>query len=304
MAKKRPPQDEGGGYSWQDTYGDMVTLLLCFFVLLFAFSSVSDEKWNTLVEAFTGSPPLRSIAAVDLLSMPNFTEHLPSSYVNLSFVGGGAKSEDQKEESEEKAENATGNPWQELTPEQLERLQLELSEQQLEIMSSEEYQQTEQQFSRLYERLVLYIETNGLQDMLYAERDLDSIYLRVAAGVLFDSAKSRLRRDAYPIMDTIEEIFAAESESFEMITIEGHTDTRPISSPFADNWELSTERALSVLRYLIEKGNLNPTQISCMGYGEFQPIADNETEEGRQLNRRVEFVLKKKTITLEDIADE
>ena len=52
MARKRPPSDEGGGYSWQDTYGDMVTLLLCFFVLLFAFSSVSDEKWNTLVEAF------------------------------------------------------------------------------------------------------------------------------------------------------------------------------------------------------------------------------------------------------------
>ena len=44
MARKRPPSDEGGGYSWQDTYGDMVTLLLCFFVLLFAFSSVSDEK--------------------------------------------------------------------------------------------------------------------------------------------------------------------------------------------------------------------------------------------------------------------
>ena len=64
MSKRQPPSEDEGGYSWMDTYGDMVTLLLTFFVLLFAFSSVDSAKWNTLVEAFTGSPPLRSIAAV------------------------------------------------------------------------------------------------------------------------------------------------------------------------------------------------------------------------------------------------
>ena len=297
MAKMPPKKGDSNVGDWLNTYADMVTLLLTFFVLLFAFSSVSDEKWNTLVEAFTGAPPLRSIAAVDLLSMPNFTEDLPSSYVNLSFVGGGAK-----EENGEEDEQATGSPWEELTPEQLQRLQLELTEEQVRIMSSEEYQRTEQQFSRLYERLVVYIETNGLEDMLFAERDLDSIYVRVAAGVLFDSAKARLRSDARHVLDTLEEIFYTEMDALSLVSIEGHTDNMPISTYFADNWELSTARALSVMHYLLDKGRLDPEMFSCTGYGEYQPIADNDTEEGKQKNRRVEFVLRKKTITAEDIA--
>jgi chemotaxis protein MotB len=76
------------------------------------------------------------------------------------------------------------------------------------------------------------------------------------------------------------------------IRVEGHTDNVPTggSSPFASNWELSAARALAVVRFLQEQG-VDPTRLVASGRGEFQPIADNDTSEGRSLNRRIEIVL-------------
>ncbi len=75
------------------------------------------------------------------------------------------------------------------------------------------------------------------------------------------------------------------------ITIEGHTDNVPISSPkYSSNWELSTARAASMVHFFIEKG-LDPTKFSIAGYAEFRPLESNATEEGRQKNRRVEVVI-------------
>ena len=65
MKRKEEPEEEGGGYSWQDTYGDMVTLLLCFFVLLYSFSSFDAQKWKKIVAAFTGSSGNVEVSAYD-----------------------------------------------------------------------------------------------------------------------------------------------------------------------------------------------------------------------------------------------
>ena len=278
-----------------DTYGDMVTLLLTFFVLLFAFSSVDDAKWNILVQAFTGSPPMRSLAAVDMLNEPDMTEHLPQTYVNLRDMNTGGQ-------TEEEAEALFGLTMDNLTPEELEKLSIYMSDQQREIMSSPEYQENEERFSLLYERLTVYIEKNGLENMLFAERDMESIYLRVAAGVLFESGRADIREEAKPVLDTLEDIFYTASDSLSMVSVEGHTDSVPIhNAQFADNWELSSARATRVGRYIWEKGRIGQEKFSVSGYGEFRPIATNETEEGKQANRRVEFVLRKKILTSQDI---
>ncbi len=79
------------------------------------------------------------------------------------------------------------------------------------------------------------------------------------------------------------------------ITIEGHTDNVPISKKdvgmYKTNWELSATRALSVLHYVSKRSNANPARLGAVGYGEFRPVASNDTEEGRALNRRVEIVI-------------
>ncbi len=293
MSKRRASSEDEGGYSWMDTYGDMVTLLLTFFVLLFAFSSVDNDKWSTLVEAFTGAPPLRSIAAVDMLTLPDFSKDLPKSNLNITMMSLSSAADAESDQ----------DTTQTFTPEQLENIGITLNEQQRQLMNSQEYQENEAQFSLLYERLVVYIQTNGLEDMLFASRDMESIYLRIAAGVLFDSGKAKLLSDAKPILDTMEDIFCSAGDSLSLVTVEGHTDNVPIhTARFQDNWELSSMRAINVVRYIVDKGRLAPDIFAFSGYGEYKPIATNDTEEGKQQNRRVEFVLRKRVITTADLS--
>jgi chemotaxis protein MotB len=76
------------------------------------------------------------------------------------------------------------------------------------------------------------------------------------------------------------------------VGIEGHTDNEPIRhSGWKSNWELSANRALSVLHYLVDNRGISPTRLSALAYGEFHPVTSNDAKQGRQLNRRVEIVI-------------
>jgi chemotaxis protein MotB len=109
--------------------------------------------------------------------------------------------------------------------------------------------------------------------------------------VLFDSGRATIRREARPALDKIAEILKNRFAE-RKIDIEGHTDNEPIRySGWKSNWELSAARALSVLHYLVGKQAVEPERISATGFGEFAPIATNDTVEGRQKNRRVEIVI-------------
>lgn len=110
------------------------------------------------------------------------------------------------------------------------------------------------------------------------------------AEVLFDSGKAELKKESLPILDKVAKVLREEVPTHH-ISIEGHTDNQPIKySPWKSNWELSVHRALSVLHYLESKG-VDPTKMSATGYGEYKPVASNQTPQGRQLNRRVEIVI-------------
>ncbi len=116
------------------------------------------------------------------------------------------------------------------------------------------------------------------------------LVITVLAEVLFDSGKATLRKESFPILDKVAEILKEELRAHN-IGIEGHTDNQPIKySGWKSNWELSAHRALSVLHYLEGKG-INPRRLSAIGYGEYRPVASNDTSQGRQLNRRVEIVI-------------
>jgi len=117
------------------------------------------------------------------------------------------------------------------------------------------------------------------------------LVITVLGDILFDSGKAKIRRKAYPILDKVGAVLQETVPEFN-IGIEGHTDNQPIKySGWKSNWELSSNRALSVLHYLINKKNILPSRISAIGYGEFRSVSSNNTKEGRQLNRRVEIVV-------------
>ncbi len=121
------------------------------------------------------------------------------------------------------------------------------------------------------------------------------LVITFVAEVLFDSGKAKLKKDSFPILNKVVDILK-ENVPGNDIGIEGHTDNEPIKfSRWKSNWELSAQRALSVLRYL-EKEGIEPGRMSVIGYGEHQPVASNATKAGKQLNRRVEVVILPKSV--------
>ena len=125
---------------------------------------------------------------------------------------------------------------------------------------------------------------------------LNERVINIPGYILFDSGKAELKWNAQTFLakvaDHIKEII--KNDPNWQIRIEGHTDNIPIhNSRFASNWELSTARALSIVKFFIRNGYFKPDQMQIMGYGEFKPVVPNDTPSHRQMNRRVEIILYK-----------
>jgi chemotaxis protein MotB len=128
------------------------------------------------------------------------------------------------------------------------------------------------------------------------EMEPKGLVITFVSEVLFDSGKAKLRKDSYSKLDKVAGVLNTTVADLN-VGIEGHTDNRPIKrSGWKSNWELSTARALSVLHYLSDKSVAEP-RLEAIGYGEYKPVASNDSREGRQKNRRVEIVILPKTET-------
>jgi chemotaxis protein MotB len=130
------------------------------------------------------------------------------------------------------------------------------------------------------------------------------LVITFVADVIFDSGKAKIKSEAYPTLDKVATVLRENVPEFS-VGIEGHTDNQPIKfSGWKSNWELSAARALSVLHYLAEAGRLSPDRLSAIGYGEYRPVATNDTKEGRQFNRRVEVVILPRVTKVKNPAEE
>ncbi|VAW34592.1 Flagellar motor rotation protein MotB [hydrothermal vent metagenome] len=119
--------------------------------------------------------------------------------------------------------------------------------------------------------------------------DERGIVVRLSQPMLFKAGRAELKSDAYKVLD---EIASAIKSTARNIRIEGHTDNIPVQSKeYPTNWDLSSARALVVLKYLLSAHSFDPTKISASGYGEYRPVATNDTLRGRAKNRRVDIVL-------------
>lgn len=226
-------QQKAGLPDWLGTYGDMVTLLLCFFIMLFAMSNVDADKYEAVVQAF--NPGI------------------------FDFTGGSNLIGDLNTGEN----NDMGNYFAE------------------EVIYQAE-------LKSLQESLNKFVDEEELDDSIDVVRDSDRVTLRFNSSLLFESAKATLKEDVKPYLKKISKSLPKEYE----IQIEGHTDNLTISNQeFASNWELSAFRGINVLKYLIDYCEIDSDRLSVAGYGEFRPIADNSTEEGRGKNRRVDIIL-------------
>jgi len=130
-------------------------------------------------------------------------------------------------------------------------------------------------------------------DGIKAEITERGLVINIIGNVLFDSSSSKIKKESYKALNEIGKTIKTEFPNH-IIRVEGHTDNLPMSSAmYPSNWELSSARASSIVRYLISSFGLPEDRFSALGYGDSRPIAPNNTEEGRKKNRRVEIVILK-----------
>jgi chemotaxis protein MotB len=132
-----------------------------------------------------------------------------------------------------------------------------------------------------------YLRKAGLNESVNIKKIEKGFIVIFGSNVLFPSGVAEINKEAYPCLD--EMIKIARNNPFS-VRVEGHTDNVPIAtSEFPSNWELSTTRAVNILRYLLEKGELSADRLAAVGFSQYHPVASNDVSEGRRENRRVEF---------------
>jgi chemotaxis protein MotB len=145
------------------------------------------------------------------------------------------------------------------------------------------------QLTEAMNQIMNVVESSGLKGAVETSIDERGLVISIKDSTFFDLGKADLKPRSIEILN---KIGVTLKDLPNQIRVEGHTDNLPINTPqFPSNWELSTARATTVVRYLVEKVGLSPNKMSAAGYGEFRPLYPNDTEEHRARNRRVDIVV-------------
>lgn len=289
MAKKKeefqlPP---GTPAPWMSTFSDMMTLLMCFFVLLFSMSEVDAAKFEEVARSFQSTISIfkaGSKAIGDGILVSNGVSQLNmlDEYINTS---GKTADSDSKSPDPTKDGGAAAEKLQEVAA------QLDMTKEEVESLV-EALDNLEQEKLNLSEEMAEKVE-EALDESMMADKvdvdfDADFVTLTLNGAFLFDSGKADIKPDAIPVLDKIGVLLTKYADSG--IEIEGHTDSVPLNGGrYENNDVLSSYRALAVFNYLKDNAALDPGTVKHSGRGEYRPIADNTTPEGRAKNRRVEI---------------
>ncbi len=151
--------------------------------------------------------------------------------------------------------------------------------------------------SNLASEIDTYAKEKGISANIDLRSNEVGLYISITGTVLYNDASAALTPEAKEFINII---FHRLKELPNHILIEGHTDNRPISTAgYPSNWELSAARSINLVRYLIEEYNFEPQRLSSAAYGQYRPVAPNDTPEGQSKNRRVEIIILKSERTME-----
>ncbi|HDX9576793.1 TPA: flagellar motor protein MotB [Bacillus pseudomycoides] len=196
-----------------------------------------------------------------------------------------------------KDELSGGTGKQEFLSDQKTKVEKDLSEKRPEsekIKQQAEAEVKQQEMNELKEvqkNIDKYIEEKGLQSSFNTGLTERGLMVTIRDNALFDSGQATVKLESLNMAQEMSSLLVAASPR--EITVSGHTDNVPISNAhFASNWELSTQRAVNFMQALLKNNQLLPQKFSAIGYGEYRPVASNDTPEGKAKNRRVEvFIL-------------
>jgi chemotaxis protein MotB len=151
---------------------------------------------------------------------------------------------------------------------------------------------TEDQLKKIKEKIDNYVKQNQLEKFVSTKiTQKEGLVITFSEKYMFDSGKAEIYPEAKEVIKNIASLLIDEPNR---ISIEGHTDNTPINTPeFPSNWELSTKRATNVLKYLLEELKFDPIRLTAAGFGEWHPVAPNDTPENKAKNRRVDLIVRR-----------
>lgn len=240
----------GGGANWMDTYGDMVTLLLCFFVLLYSMCTISEENWRAIVLSFN----------------PNAVQDPRQTFVG---VDSGPSADPEQ----------SGN--------------LVITEEMSAAQKAQAQEEIESALMALYQTMKDYAESSGAAQSIEVTKGDGYVFVSFNDAVFFDGNKYDLRPDGQAVLQVVSDALSVASEYIDEVDIMGHTaQASPnYANPVNSDRFLASNRATIAAVYIQEHSSVPASRIVVKSFGQWRPVADNDTEEERRKNRRVELMV-------------
>lgn len=274
MARRKKHEEHENHERWLVSYADFITLLFAFFVVMYSVSSVNEGKYRVLSDSLTAAfrapphssevlqlgersegpgiaAPVQGVPSLIALPIPEYPEPLPDSM-------------QQTKTPESEVVDATDN------------------------LSPPIGDGIDTQITQIADEIVTAMGSLIEDDLISVRRDKRWLEVEIKSSILFPSGSSRLAPAAFGMLESLAKILARFPNP---IHVEGFTDNVPIHTvQFLSNWELSAARAASVVHLFTDYG-VAPNRMAAIGYGEYKPMSDNDTPEGRAKNRRVVLVV-------------
>ncbi|WP_102026753.1 flagellar motor protein MotS [Salirhabdus sp. Marseille-P4669] len=240
--------------SWINTYADMITLVLVFFILLFSISQIDAEKFQTVAQSYRD----RVIFDFQPSIVPAETPSELGDTIDNPDEDELASVDDESEEQD--------------------------------VGEEQGLRDQEDELAKVMEEVNKFLLNEGLQDVITANRTDRGVVLILSEKILFESGEANIIDEGKPFLDKVGKLL---SQIPNDVKVEGHTDSRPIATyRYPSNWELSSARASSVIRYLTENNTtLDSERFQSSGFADTRPVAENNSDKNMQKNRRVEIVI-------------
>ena len=255
MMKKKKEKKENGE-RWLLTYSDLITLLMIFFVVLYSISNVNEVEYKALSQSLENALGSSGKSAGGSV-IPKGSGILDG--------GTGMISDDISENGSTDLES--GGDYSVNTSDGI----------------------SKEEFIKLRTSLYNAIKDSELKDKLHITVEDRGMVISLPNDILFDSGEADIKAEMKPLLDQIAHLLNSIESP---IQVEGHTDNVPVKNGvYESNWQLSSERAANVVLYLIDNYQIKPERLAAIGYGEYKPVASNETKEGRAKNRRISITV-------------
>ena len=280
MARRQAREEHENHEAWAIPYGDLMTLLLAFFVVMYSISSVNSGKYRVLSDAlsaeFRGTPRTPQPIPIGDLAQ-NISAQLPITEVNRLFTAGlpaymrmplpqgrGTVRDGQRAAGSADPRTAANAALIEA-----------------ETQRQKELAGIEADVSGVLANLIK-------SNLVHVQKHGDAVEVQISADILFSSGVAEPAPVALPILQRLADSLKPWPNS---VRVEGHTDNVPVrSGTFHSNWELSAARAASVVRLFAERG-VDPQRLAVVGYGQYRPLQENASVSGRNANRRVAVII-------------